>query len=389
VSPDPAAVQLLPEEKAKFQRALPIAFEGGVPVVAVADPSNSLVIENLRRLLNAEPRLVVAAYSELVRKIDHAYATLAPAPQPVAEAQLDAAAAVETPVPAPTPAPTPEPAPIVPPVPAAEPVAEQPAVPTVAPMPAVLPPVETHVSESVEPAVPFVAEQPGTPPAETAPTLQPLAEQTLAQEPVMSEPVVTAPVVAETPAPVIEPLAAPAEQVTPAPVVDSPATETPAHVPEFSQVPVEEPAPTVAEPVAATEPVATPEPVAEPEPAVAQPVATEPVVEVQASEEPTTAPAPTTDGFQAEASTHFVVLRLSDGEHLEVGKFGSADEAQGFAQEVVRQIAATEGESAWPFFAGRFLRPETIVSVDVIAESQERWLGSQIRSRWATTDAAQ
>jgi Type II secretion system (T2SS), protein E, N-terminal domain len=420
VSPDPAAVQLLPEEKARFQTALPIGFEDGVPVIAVADPSNSLVIENLRRALNTEPRLVVAAYSELVRKIDHAYAALAaPAPQPAPEPQVVAQPPLETPAPAP----------LVSPAPVVEPVTEQPAPSAVTPMPAVLPPAEPLVPDSVEHVAPLVTEQPAAAVPEPAPSLvQPLAEQPVfEQPPVVEQPVVEpapaeqffapqpeaaqpqvaapvadalsvpaeaeaapAPVVeplsvaaeAEVaPPPVVEPLSVPAEpevaappaveplsvpvepEPASAPVVVPAAEEAPTHVPEFSQVPVPVEEPVLQEPVAQ------------------EPVPHEPVLPEAPVEEPSAEPS--TDGVQAESAAHFVVLRLSDGEHLEVGTFGSPDEAQRFAQEVVRQIAATEGESAWPFFAGRFLRPETIVSVDVIAESQERWMGSQIRSRWA------
>jgi hypothetical protein len=93
----------------------------------------------------------------------------------------------------------------------------------------------------------------------------------------------------------------------------------------------------------------------------------------------------TVNGAAADEAHHFVVLRLSEGEQLEIGSFGSTEEAQGFAQEVVRQIAAAEGEATWPFFAGRFLRPETIISVDVIAEPAERWIGSSARAGWASS----
>ena len=71
---DPAAVQLLTVEKARLHSVLPIGFHDGLPVVAVADPSNDLVLENVRRALNCEPRLVVAGREALHRQIDLAYA---------------------------------------------------------------------------------------------------------------------------------------------------------------------------------------------------------------------------------------------------------------------------------------------------------------------------
>ncbi|HKY13173.1 MAG TPA: hypothetical protein VJL85_07565, partial [Gaiellaceae bacterium] len=75
---DPAAVQLLSVEKARLHTVLPIGFHEGLPVVAVADPSNDLVIENVRRALNCEPRLVVAGREALNQQIELAYAAAAP-----------------------------------------------------------------------------------------------------------------------------------------------------------------------------------------------------------------------------------------------------------------------------------------------------------------------
>src|SRR5947208_10242756 len=75
--PEPAALQVLPEEKARLQNALPLRFEDGRLVIAVADPSNELVLENLRRTLGAEPRLVVAPHGELIRASGEASSTAA------------------------------------------------------------------------------------------------------------------------------------------------------------------------------------------------------------------------------------------------------------------------------------------------------------------------
>ena len=94
-------------------------------------------------------------------------------------------------------------------------------------------------------------------------------------------------------------------------------------------------------------------------------------------------PAPEPAQEAAPAATHHVFLRLRDGETLQVGTFATPAEASAWAQDVVRQVAAAEGDSTWPFFANRFLRPDTIVSVDLAEESEEKWLGSSVRSRWA------
>ena len=80
---EPAALEKLSEQNARHQVALPLRHEGGQLVVAVADPSNELMLENLRRTLGAAPKLVVAPYAELVEAIGEAYAR--PRPEPASE----------------------------------------------------------------------------------------------------------------------------------------------------------------------------------------------------------------------------------------------------------------------------------------------------------------
>ena len=358
VMPDPTAVPLIPEEKARLQNALAIAFEKGVPVVAVADPTNDLVLENVRRVLGCQPRLVVAAHGDLQRKIDEAYAPvegLVPAAEAPAAPAAPASAAppppepVVAPEPTPAPAVAPEPEPAPAPEPAPLVTAEAPAEPA----PAVAQPVAA--AEATAPEVP---------PIQVQPAPQPLPEQ-------------PAPLVQPQPAPPVEPVRA---EEAPPPLIQPLAVETPvaaAATPAPVQPPVApaEPQPVAAQTAAETPSFAAPPPAADPEPA--------PPVSEPAPPAPAPAPEVTVNGAAAEASPHYVVLRLTEGEHLEIGSFGSGDEAQGFAQEVVRQIAAAEGDATWPFFSGRFLRPATIVSVDVIAAHQEQWTGSSARRSWA------
>ena len=71
---DPAAVAYLPEEKARLYRALPVRFEDGVPLVAVVDPTNEVVIKEVSEAMGVEPRFAVATRSDLVIAIGHAYA---------------------------------------------------------------------------------------------------------------------------------------------------------------------------------------------------------------------------------------------------------------------------------------------------------------------------
>jgi hypothetical protein len=59
-----------------------------------------------------------------------------------------------------------------------------------------------------------------------------------------------------------------------------------------------------------------------------------------------------------------VVVRLQDGDGIDVGEFKDFGTAMEGAQEVIDQFANANG--SWPFYAGRFIRPDLIVSVDVV-----------------------
>ncbi len=363
-----AALQLLPEDKARLQTALPLRYEDGQVVVAVADPSNELALENLRRALGTEPQLVVAAQGDLIRAIGDAYAptpVVAPAPPAAAPTPAPAPALDAQPLPSLQVEPVQAPAPVEVPALAEEPLSAQGlAVP--APMPIVLPPPEERVAESEaavvqaplpEPAAPAMEQQPAVvPPTVVEETPAPLPEKSPAPPPV--------PVVPAEPAPLLE--AAP-----PAP------EPTPASAPPQTPVESFEAPPAVAAPPA-------PEPeqqVAQPAPVVEQPVEAPPAAPAAQSEVPSQ-----TVSAQAEptpAPIHVVLIRLREGDFLEVGTFWTATEAATRAQEVVQQIAAAEGEATWPFFAERYLRPDTIVSVDLLEEPAGKWLGSPFRTRWA------
>jgi hypothetical protein len=84
--------------------------------------------------------------------------------------------------------------------------------------------------------------------------------------------------------------------------------------------------------------------------------------------------APQTGGGEFE-----LVLRLVDGDKMPIGSFGTVEAAQEKAAEVVKQFAEIS-EGGWPFIGGRFLRPETIVSIDV-EQHGSGWGGSNARGR--------
>ena len=69
-------------------------------------------------------------------------------------------------------------------------------------------------------------------------------------------------------------------------------------------------------------------------------------------------------GTEIEPGAFRVVVRLSDGDGVEVGEFRDFGTAMQGAQEVIDQFSHSNG--SWPFYAGRFIRPDLIVSVDVV-----------------------
>ena len=186
-----------------------------------------------------------------------------------------------------------------------------------------------------------------------------------------------------------------------APVEETPAE--PAQLPEIQPIPLVAPAPPVEEPAAELPTMAPPEPVVEiapvaffaPQPEVEVEVEVEVVPEavVEVAPEPLVAPEPELqlpdDPFEAalpapepvaspeleelfapQRNGQFrVVVRLKEGDGVEVGEFRDFGTAMEGAQEVIEQFStATEGQ--WPFYAGRFIRPDLIVSVDVVEGEQ-------------------
>ena len=325
---DPAATALLSPEKAHMYAALPVGFEGGVPLVAVADPSNELVTENLRRALGGEPRLLVASRSDLHATIDRVHAAVTE--EPVVEAE--APVAEEAPVPSPVEVAQP-----------VEPVAAAPFAP--AAEPATHPEPSFSVAQRPEPEVEpvFVSQQPEPEPVpvpvpvaevepEAVPVLQPVeVEHVTPTQPETNGYSTVAPLVPEAPEP------------TPAPVVP-------------------EPEPVALEPVLLEAPA--------PEPTYSQ-VEEEAPLQVESDQE------------LPSALSYEVSLRLTDGERVAVGSFNDPQKAREYAREVVKHLS--DDTDGWPFFSGRFMRPDTIVSVDIVPVGEpDRWLGSSIRSNWAS-----
>jgi hypothetical protein len=59
-----------------------------------------------------------------------------------------------------------------------------------------------------------------------------------------------------------------------------------------------------------------------------------------------------------------VVIRLTDGELVQVGTAPNRESAMTLARSVIEEIRHPSGE--WPLINNRLLQPEAIVSVDVV-----------------------
>src|SRR6266545_2218455 len=291
---EPDAARLLSEDQARLFTALPIGFEEGTPIVAVADPTNDVLNRNIREALGQEARFIVVARSELNDVIGEIFG-----------GTYEAAAAA--------PEPEPQPPRVDTSVPAAEPE---------------LPAAEFEADRTIEAA----------PEQEAAPHFD--ASEYSFDAPAESESV-------PEPEPAFE--REPEPEALPEPVMEA-APELPA--PAFEAPAFEAPAP-------------APEP--EPEPELA-PLATEPFVPQSLPqsngqmhedfEDDTPPPA------AAPAAAYRVSIRLTLGERMTVAECEDIGEAKGYAKALTKQLGSTDSDD-WPFVNGRFLKPDTIVSVDV------------------------
>jgi hypothetical protein len=346
---DPGATRLLSEDQARLFSALPIRFEEGLPLVAVADPTNDVLNRNIREALGQDVRFVVAGRTELNEVIGEAYSgtlrAVAPAPEPEVEAE-----------PAPEPEPEPDETPLrvdtsVPPA------AEEPSLPAYEPEPQREPEPEPEPQAAPEPEPVFEAPEPE--PVFEAPDPEPVFEAP-DPEPVFEAPAYEAPTAEAEPDPEPEPVLEPAATFE----APAPGTEVEQPAPAHEAPPAPEPlAPLATEPAA---PQSLPETNGQVPhdleddllPPGPVPSAAEPVTAETAPEEP--APA------ALNGSGFTVSVRLTSGERLTVSDCADIGEAKGYAKALTKQLGTTEPDD-WPFVNGRFLKPDTIVSVDIEA----------------------
>jgi len=113
-----------------------------------------------------------------------------------------------------------------------------------------------------------------------------------------------------------------------------------------------------------------------------EPIESAEQVEAEGTDEAPPEPAAVTEEESAPESgrgAFELVLRLVDGDRMPIGSFDTVEAAQDKAAEVVKQFAEMK-DGGWPFIGGRFLRPETIVSIDV-EQHGSGWGGSNARGR--------
>jgi len=98
------------------------------------------------------------------------------------------------------------------------------------------------------------------------------------------------------------------------------------------------------------------------------PVPLRPVVLVAAAPAQERVEEPKEEVLAPEADTRRIVVRLLDGEEIELGAFEGREAAVAAAQELVKRVDAAESAGEWPEVEGRFLRPTSIASIDVLVE---------------------
>ena len=67
------------------------------------------------------------------------------------------------------------------------------------------------------------------------------------------------------------------------------------------------------------------------------------------------------------ASTRRIVVRLLGGELLELSSYDDRDTAVAAARELMTRFSTAESTGEWPELDGRFIRPGSVASIDVLS----------------------
>ena len=73
-----------------------------------------------------------------------------------------------------------------------------------------------------------------------------------------------------------------------------------------------------------------------------------------------------TEDVPVAAEVRRLVVRLLGGDEVELGSFDDRGDAVKAAQELVARFSSAEAAGEWPEVEGRFLRPGSIASIDVL-----------------------
>ena len=73
-----------------------------------------------------------------------------------------------------------------------------------------------------------------------------------------------------------------------------------------------------------------------------------------------------TEEIPVAAEVRRLVVRLLGGEEVEFGSFDDRTDAMEAAQELVARFSSAEAAGEWPEVDGRFLRPGSVASIDVL-----------------------
>ena len=73
-----------------------------------------------------------------------------------------------------------------------------------------------------------------------------------------------------------------------------------------------------------------------------------------------------TEDVPTAAEVRRLVVRLLGGEEIELGTFDERDDAMEAAHALVTRFSSAEAAGEWPEIEGRFLRPESVSSIDIL-----------------------
>jgi hypothetical protein len=75
------------------------------------------------------------------------------------------------------------------------------------------------------------------------------------------------------------------------------------------------------------------------------------------------------EALPVETTAARLVVRMLGGDELELGVFDDRDDAIEAAKELVASFSSAEQSGDWPELNGRFLRPASVASIDVLVAS--------------------